>query len=186
MYLRIVQKHRNLMSQVNKEVNVVGISYIGFYYDRARFLNLNTINVSAQMILYCGRWSQTLWDGSNIYGLYLWDASSNSPLHCDTRNVSRCCQISPGVGFGVTITPAWEPLTTKEPLVIKVSARLFFFFFHFVDYLLVCAQSMEINAYCALELDNSFFLACVAWDKLPNLSESQFPCLSGTCKWATH
>lgn len=31
------------------------------------------------------------------------------------------------------------------------------YFFHFVDYPLVGDQSMETNAYCALELDNSFF-----------------------------
>lgn len=104
---------------------------------------------------------------SSINGLYLWDASSHSPPHYDTKNVSRCCLISSGVGLGDKITLAWEPFTIREPLVIKVSSILFFFFFSFCG-LSVCAQSMEIKAYCALELNNSFFLARVVWDKLPN------------------
>ena len=83
----------------------------------------------------------------------------------DTKNVSRCCLIFPGVGLRVKITLAWEPFTIIEPMVIKVSSRLFFFFFSFCG-LSMCAQSMEIKAYCASELNNSFFLACVVWGQV--------------------
>lgn len=41
MYFRIVQNHRNFI--VNKEVNVVGIRYIGLYYDITQLLILNIV-----------------------------------------------------------------------------------------------------------------------------------------------
>lgn len=83
-----------------------------------------------------------------------------------------------GVGVGEA-SPGWEPLMIKEPLVTKVSFKTNGkWIFNLVEYRLVCSQRMKINAYCALEPDKSvFFLACVAWDKLSSLSESQFACL---------
>lgn len=73
----------------------------------------------------------------------------------------------PWGGAGGQNHPSLRAIYYKSPWWLK-SVLDFCFFLHFVDYLFVCAQSMEIKAYCALELNNSFFLACVVWDKLPN------------------
>ena len=62
--------------------------------------------------------------------------------------------------------PSLRAIYYKSPWWLK-SVLDFFFLSSFCG-LSVCAQSMEIKAYCALELNNSFFLACVVWDKLPN------------------
>lgn len=40
-------------------------------------------------------------------------------------------------------------------------------YFHFLDYLLVCVQRMEINTYGALELGNSFFWPVARASDLP-------------------